>query len=213
MLVENYVDNLDVNQIRTVENLLLMSGKDKLHNEFKEVDIDIDIFIKKDHFYLTEYEILLLSYKLNISIVLVTNNLVGILNKKILFNGIESDRLFIILIKENGTDNIPNFGLIEKSSLTYIPSSVLEMFSENEKFIQVNDMEEYLNMAQEKYQIKESEKIKKLQNKFSEKIKKRIKQIELKSKKGNQNPKQNSLNPKQNSLNPKQNSLNLVKSK
>ena len=82
MLVENYVDNLDVNQIRTVENLLLMSGKDKLHNEFKEVDIDIDIFIKKDHFYLTEYEILLLSYQLNIGIIIISNSLAGILNKK-----------------------------------------------------------------------------------------------------------------------------------
>ena len=78
---------------------------------------------------------------------------------------------------------VPNIGIIQQSNMTYLSTlNVLELFNENEKFIKENNIHEYLELVEEKYQIIASEKIKKLSVVYSEKLEKKISNLRTKSK-------------------------------
>ena len=81
---------------------------------------------------------------------------------------------------------VPNIGIIQQSNMTYLSTlNVLEIFNENEKFIQVNSIHEYLELVQKKYQTLASEKIKKLSVAYSEKLEKKKSKLMSKSKTSN----------------------------
>ena len=106
---------------------------------------------------------MLLSYELNIGVVLISNSFAGIHNsqKKVLFNGIKNDRLFVIVIDNynilnktyNNMENVvPSYGLIQKNNTTYLNTEeVLNIFQSKENFIIIENINTYIKFSNFKY--------------------------------------------------------------
>ena len=169
LLIEEYQKN-KVNSFK-LGNILSSQGKQTISKKFLLGEIDLEIMILSENYYLTNLDIIFLSKRLNLPIILISSLTVPENKKPILILNKNQDYFYIIKIPKVKVDLVPQYNLLYYNESIKLYKKNLSLSLQND--IRINDAFNELNFINEfKTTIKKTTKLKILPDKTTSKISK-----------------------------------------
>ena len=157
LLIEEYQKNKD-NSFK-LGNILSFQGKETIAKKFLLGEIDIEIMILSENYYLTNLDIIFLSKILNLPIILISSVTVPENKKPILILNKNQDYLYVIKIPKVKVDLLPQYNLLYYNQSIKLDKKNLSLSLQND--IRINDIFNELNYINEfKTTIKKPTKLK-----------------------------------------------------